>query len=130
MGAGESTGVIRDLCPRSRHGRFGSARGHRRFPCELSRSKATQVLGRSTHHQELFHPHPGSARSIAASKLPHPLPFVGFVRFVVPPCLSLRPCFGEAIPGTNIFRDIAGGRSGAYETYLRRRRQIAMDEMI
>jgi uncharacterized protein YbjQ (UPF0145 family) len=43
---------------------------------------------------------------------------------------------GEAILGANIFRDmfaglrdIVGGRSGAYETELRRAKQIAVDEM-
>lgn len=43
---------------------------------------------------------------------------------------------GEAILGANIFkdlfasiRDIVGGRSGAYETELRRAREIAMREM-
>lgn len=45
--------------------------------------------------------------------------------------------FGEAILGTNIFRDllagirdIVGGRSGAYETNLKRGRKIALEEMI
>jgi uncharacterized protein YbjQ (UPF0145 family) len=43
---------------------------------------------------------------------------------------------GEAILGTNIFRDIfagirdiVGGRSGAYEKALREAREIALDEM-
>ena len=43
---------------------------------------------------------------------------------------------GEAILGANIFRDlfagirdIVGGRSGAYESELRKARQIALDEM-
>ncbi len=43
---------------------------------------------------------------------------------------------GEAILGTNIFkdffagiRDIVGGRSGAYEKSLREARQIAIEEM-
>ena len=43
---------------------------------------------------------------------------------------------GEAILGANIFRDffagirdIVGGRSGAYESELRRAREIAMGEM-
>ena len=43
---------------------------------------------------------------------------------------------GEAILGANIFRDlfagirdIVGGRSAAYETELRRAREIAMEEM-
>jgi uncharacterized protein YbjQ (UPF0145 family) len=43
---------------------------------------------------------------------------------------------GEAILGANIFRDlfagirdIVGGRSAAYETELRRAKQIALDEM-
>ncbi len=43
---------------------------------------------------------------------------------------------GEAILGANIFadmfaglRDIVGGRSGAYETELRRAREVAMQEM-
>jgi uncharacterized protein YbjQ (UPF0145 family) len=45
--------------------------------------------------------------------------------------------FGEAILGTNVFRDImasvrdvVGGRSGAYESKLREGRQIAINEMI
>lgn len=44
---------------------------------------------------------------------------------------------GEAILGANIFRDffagitdIVGGRSGAYETELRKARDIAMREMM
>jgi uncharacterized protein YbjQ (UPF0145 family) len=44
---------------------------------------------------------------------------------------------GEAILGTNIFRDffasirdIVGGRSGAYEQSLREARETAMNEMI
>jgi uncharacterized protein YbjQ (UPF0145 family) len=44
---------------------------------------------------------------------------------------------GEAILGANIFRDffagitdIVGGRSGAYETELRKAREIAMREMM
>jgi len=44
---------------------------------------------------------------------------------------------GEAILGANIFkdllagiRDIAGGRSGAYEEELRKAKQIAIDEMV
>jgi uncharacterized protein YbjQ (UPF0145 family) len=44
--------------------------------------------------------------------------------------------FGEAIVGANIFRDlfagirdIVGGRSGAYETELRRAREIALKEL-
>ena len=43
---------------------------------------------------------------------------------------------GEAILGTNIFkdflagiRDIVGGRSGAYEKSLRQAREIALDEL-
>ncbi|KGF69570.1 hypothetical protein LL06_10200 [Hoeflea sp. BAL378] len=43
---------------------------------------------------------------------------------------------GEAILGTNIFRDlfagirdIVGGRSGAYEKALRQAREIALEEM-
>ena len=43
---------------------------------------------------------------------------------------------GEAILGTNIFkdflagiRDIVGGRSGAYEKSLREAREIALDEL-
>lgn len=43
---------------------------------------------------------------------------------------------GEAILGANIFkdffagiRDIVGGRSGAYESELRKAKQIALDEM-
>ncbi|ODN71863.1 heavy metal-binding domain-containing protein [Methylobrevis pamukkalensis] len=43
---------------------------------------------------------------------------------------------GEAILGANVFkdlfasiRDIVGGRSGAYESELRRARKIAVDEM-
>ncbi|MEM6428548.1 MAG: heavy metal-binding domain-containing protein [Deinococcota bacterium] len=43
---------------------------------------------------------------------------------------------GEAILGTNIFRDffagirdVVGGRSGAYEKALRRAKDIAVDEM-
>ena len=43
---------------------------------------------------------------------------------------------GEAIVGANVFRDIfagitdvIGGRSGAYESSLRKARQTAMDEM-
>lgn len=43
---------------------------------------------------------------------------------------------GEAILGTNIFRDIfagirdiVGGRSGSYEKSLREAREIALDEM-
>ena len=43
---------------------------------------------------------------------------------------------GEAILGANIFRDlfagirdIVGGRSGAYESELRKARQIALEEM-
>ena len=43
---------------------------------------------------------------------------------------------GEAILGANVFRDIfagirdiVGGRSGAYESELRKARQIALDEM-
>jgi uncharacterized protein YbjQ (UPF0145 family) len=45
-------------------------------------------------------------------------------------------CPGEAILGTNIFkdflagiRDIVGGRSGAYEKSLREAREIALDEL-
>lgn len=44
---------------------------------------------------------------------------------------------GEAILGANIFRDllagirdIVGGRSGAYETELRRAKDIAVQEMV
>lgn len=44
--------------------------------------------------------------------------------------------FGEAIVGANIFRDlfagirdIVGGRSGAYESELRRAREIALKEL-
>jgi len=43
---------------------------------------------------------------------------------------------GEAVMGTNVFqdmfagvRDIVGGRSAAYESELRRAKQIALDEM-
>ena len=48
----------------------------------------------------------------------------------------LRIVQGEAILGTNIFRDffagirdIVGGRSGAYESELRKARDIALREM-
>lgn len=44
---------------------------------------------------------------------------------------------GEAILGTNIFkeffasiRDIVGGRSGAYESELRKAREVAVREMV
>ena len=36
---------------------------------------------------------------------------------------------GEAILGANIFRDIVGGRSGAYEKELRKAREIAFEEL-
>jgi uncharacterized protein YbjQ (UPF0145 family) len=43
---------------------------------------------------------------------------------------------GEAIVGTNIFkdmfagiRDVVGGRAGAYENTLRKARQIALDDL-
>lgn len=43
---------------------------------------------------------------------------------------------GEAIVGTNIFkdmfagiRDVVGGRAGAYESTLRKARQIALDDL-
>ena len=36
---------------------------------------------------------------------------------------------GEAILGANIFRDIVGGRSGAYEKELRKAREIAFREL-
>jgi uncharacterized protein YbjQ (UPF0145 family) len=43
---------------------------------------------------------------------------------------------GEAIMGANVFRDlfasitdVIGGRSGAYESKLKRAREIALDEM-
>lgn len=44
---------------------------------------------------------------------------------------------GDAVMGTNIFRDlfaglrdIVGGRSGAYEKELKRAKELAMEEMI
>ena len=36
---------------------------------------------------------------------------------------------GEAILGANIFRDIVGGRSGAYEKELRKAREIPFEEL-
>ena len=36
---------------------------------------------------------------------------------------------GEAILGANIFRDIVGGRAGAYEKELRKAREIAFEEL-
>ncbi len=37
---------------------------------------------------------------------------------------------GEAILGANLFRDIVGGRSAAYEEELRKAKDLAINEMV